>query len=129
MMELTPDNVTSLTQRCMANSGEPTKGIIHSFICDPAAIEQNKPEIGALLMQLPDSFMASKGGGMSFLSMCERRDGTLWSGMHLTMESLVVLGIAAGFVSFNFPRELDPALPGGMPYIAVNDKLIEEMSA
>jgi hypothetical protein len=46
------------------------------------------------------------------------RRGYQW-GEHASMESLICLGIAAGFVRYCLPRDLWTSLPGGLPYFVV----------
>jgi hypothetical protein len=50
---------------------------------------------------------------------CEDREGNLWTGEHLTMEKLLVMGMALGMVKLLVPRNLWSTLPGGMPYYLV----------
>lgn len=51
--------------------------------------------------------------------MCIDKDGELWTELHATCKELI-LGMAIGQVSYCAPRELWQAMPGGMPYIQVN---------
>ncbi len=87
-------------------------------------IDAHREDIRSMLAELPSDFHAEEGGGASFLFMCDDKDGNQWTGLHQTMEQLVLLGIATGFVSFALPREMwhemRNVLPGGMPYICVN---------
>lgn len=101
-----------------ASNGKEIKGVINGYLLNPDRVKEKKPQIDAMLVQLPDEFMKSKGGGWSFLQACETRDGELW-GQHVDIEALVVLGIAAGSVEYLAPREMWGSLPGGMPYFAV----------
>lgn len=97
------------------------EGVVRKFALHPGRVEESRQKIVEMLEQLPDSFMVSKGGGMSFLNMCVDRDGNQW-GAHRSMEALIVLGIAVKRVAYCAPREMWQALPGGVPYIVVNDK-------
>lgn len=83
-------------------------------------IQEAKPQIREILSQLPDEFWASKGGGMSFLNACMNRNGEHWA-EHPTIDSLICLGLAAGLVEFQLPREIWGALPGGVPYFSFKD--------
>lgn len=89
-------------------------GIINNYGFHPGRLEQHKPEIRDLLAELPAEFTQ----GMSFLSACMDRHGEQW-GEHRNMEQLFVLGMAVELVEECAPREMWPALPGGMPYYLV----------
>jgi len=124
-MELTSENVQSIFEDCLFRGGEDmsnailVKGIISDFGFHPGRIDNNKIAIKFMLDQLSDDFKASGGGGMTFLNMCNDRDGGQWTGFHSVMERLVVLGIAINKVRFALPRDLWAVLPGGMPYIVI----------
>ena len=96
------------------------KGVIMDFGFHPARLPTYKIEILDMLKQLPDSFMRSKGGGMSFLNACNTKDGVQW-GEHRNMEQLFALGEALKLVSYPMPKSMWNILPGGMPYIIIND--------
>ncbi len=83
-------------------------------------IDAHREDIRSMLAELPSDFHAEDGGGMSFLNMCDDKDGNQWTGLHQNMEQLVLLGLATGFVSFALPRDMWGILSGGMPYICVN---------
>jgi hypothetical protein len=106
--------------------GEPTEGYIPvegvtaSFGLHPQRLEKHRKEIIQLLSGLPDSFMKSKGGGMSFLQAAEDRHGNLW-GQHRDMQALFVLGMGIGRVKTPLGRAMWGLLPGGMPYYTVDD--------
>ena len=95
------------------------EGIMQKFGFNPERLEVHKAEIRELLAELPDEFMADKGGGMSFMQACVDRNGDQW-GEQPTMDELFVLGQAAGMVKLLMPREMWGALPGGMPYFVVD---------
>jgi hypothetical protein len=86
----------------------------------PERIVASKENILAMLKELPDEFLASKGGGWTFLNMCNDRHGNQWSDLHKTMEQLVLLGIGAGVAKWQM-MEMKEAMPGGMPYVLVLD--------
>ena len=139
-LELTPEAVQEIIKDCLPQDGELTqaqaadltagkpvdgyvaaRGAVMGFAFIKAAIDKNRKKIADLLAQLPDPFFAGKGGGWSFLNACETRDGFQW-GEHRSIDELVCLGIAAGFVIFPLPREMWAMLPGGVPYICVDLK-------
>jgi len=116
-MELTAQNVEALFATCMRDSGSVTEGVMGSVFLD---VTDHEEEIGSMLSGLPNEFQQSGGGGWTFLNACMDKNGEQWTGMHQTMDKLFMLGIAAGKARFLLPRDLWPALPGGMPYVSVN---------
>ena len=128
-MELTAKNVHDVFERCLfkeeeLKDGKPegeyisVHGIMRNFGFHPERVKAEKKNIEDMLSNLPEPF--SKDGGWSFLKLCEDKNGNHW-GEHLTMELLMVLGIAIGKVEYSFPRELWRALPGGVPYITIKN--------
>lgn len=112
---------------CLFKDGESheefvkAEGITKAVGFHPGRLEEKKPEIAALLKELPGVFMQTgQGKGMSFLEMCVNKDGHQW-GEHVNMEELVLLGLAAGYVELLLPRNMWSVIPGGMPYYAVRD--------
>jgi len=131
---LTADAVEALFDDCLVPSdalGDPNHikvtGVIREAILHPEPVEKRRDEIAALLAQLPDQFHEHCGGGWSFMNACMDRRGNLWTGLHLTMEKLFMLGIACGLARELMPDMRD-ALPGGMPYYVV-DKQAREATA
>lgn len=95
------------------------KGIINIAWFHPERLESHRDEIVSLLNELPEPFHEGGGGGWSFLQACEDKHGHQWTGLHLRMEQLFLLGMAIGRVRSILPRDLWRSLPGGMPYYAV----------
>jgi hypothetical protein len=91
-------------------------GVTGPYGFHPKRLQAHLEDVGLMLDELPTEFSA--GGGWSFLNMCMTRDGRQW-GEHVDVEGLMVLGIGLGLVEMQLPRELWPALPGGMPYLRV----------
>ena len=134
-MELTVENVRETTLSCLwGETDRPiadiddapdgavvVQGIVRSYVFRRDRIEEQDGRIGAMLAQLPDSFMETKGGGWSFLNACIRQDNQQWADLHTDMEALFALGIAANKARWCFPREMWSALYGGMPYVIVLD--------
>jgi hypothetical protein len=128
-MELTAENVGLIFQDCLFAKEEietvkeedilKVEGVLHNFGLNPSRVEMNREQIKSLLEQLPANFMKGTGDGWSFLNACMTKDGIKW-GEHISIEQLLVLGIAAGFVSYCFPRDLWTAFPGGMPYFSID---------
>lgn len=96
------------------------EGIVHKFGLHKERLESHREDVAAMLDQLPDSFHAKSGGGMSFLNACVDKNDHQW-GEHRNMEALFVLGIGLGLAKWCLPRSMWSALPGGMPYVAINE--------
>jgi hypothetical protein len=115
-----------------AANGEPkniveAEGLFGKLGLNSDRVGKHKEEIKKILSELPDEFMEDKGGGMSFLNMCNDKEGNQW-GEHKNMDQLYILGNACGFAKFNMPREFWTAFPGGLPYIIINLKEEEVIS-
>ncbi|MBM6866664.1 hypothetical protein H6A66_16095 [Bacteroides caecigallinarum] len=82
-------------------------------------LESHREEIKEMVLQLPESFHKGKGGGHSFLNMCENKDGDLWTGFQTEQEKLALLGMATHVLMPLLPIEESHILPGGMPYFRV----------
>lgn len=125
-MILNSENVRNLIMYCLFREGESTdnaiivNGIMKNMGFHPERIKEQEDAIMELLLELPEAFMESKGGGWSFLNACMNKDGGQW-GEHSSMEDLFLLGMAIEKVSYLMPKELWSALPGGMPYLIVHD--------
>lgn len=125
MTRLDHERVTELFLKCLFQEGEDSsnrvraEGITLKVGFHPVRLEGHKREISELLDELPDEFKSSGGEGMSFLQACNDRHGNQWTGLHHVMEQLFLLGIAIGKVKCLTPREVWKALPGGMPFYAV----------
>lgn len=130
---LTAENVSAIVRDCLYRDEEvpqdgtiPTgavivEGVMSRLGFHPERLARHKAEIRELLLQLPEPFRQSKGGGWSFLNACYRQDGVQW-GEHADIDALVTLGLATGQVSFPLVRPLWEVLPGGMPYFTVLDQ-------
>lgn len=124
-MKLSSENVHDTFMDCLFKDGEATEnhvigeGVQLKVGLHPERVQNKMQLIIDMLAQLPDSFKASGGGGMSFLNMCQDSDGNQWTDLHNVVDELVCLGSACGMLRFLLPREAWPALPGGMPYIVL----------
>ena len=123
MIKLSAENVEAIFDRSATTRGNPIEGILTSVPMDVKPEDFDK--INELLNQLPKEFHAQTGGGWSFLNACTNRDGEQWTGLHSTMEKLVILGIAIGRVEYVIPRDMWSLLPGSVPYFVV--KTIEKL--
>jgi hypothetical protein len=124
-MKLTAENVHTTFMECLFSEGESTENYVLGEGCitkvgfHPERLKGNETNISEMLNQLPDEFKKAGGGGMSFLNMCNDKDGNQWSDLHQTMDELVTMGIASEKASFLMRREMWSVLPGGMPYVVV----------
>jgi hypothetical protein len=127
-MVLDSDRVSAVFMDCLFRAGEDAskyvlaEGITINVGFHSERLESHRAEIEAMLAELPDEFQKSHGGGWSFLNACNDRYGNQWTGSHQRMEQLFQLGIGIGKVKCQLPREMWPALPGGMPFYIVMDK-------
>ena len=123
---LTAKKVETLFKFCMFDKDEDKTtyvaavGIVTTVGFHPERITASKENILAMLKELLDEFLASKGGGWTFLNMCDDRHGNQWSDLHKTMEELVLLGIGAGVAKWQM-FDMKEAMSGGMPYVLVLD--------
>jgi len=118
-MTISSQRVEELFKECLSENGRVIQGVIADFSMD---VTGHEDEIGEMLEHLPDNFMASKGGGWSFLNACMDREDNQWTGLHYVMEQLFVLGIAAERAKWVLPRDMWEVLPGGMPYVVILEK-------
>lgn len=125
--KLTSENVHRIFQDSLFRDGEDTTGAI---IVDgitvkvgfhPDRLQAHADEIRAMLMELPEGFRRSGGGGWSFLNACDDRHGRQWTGLHIVMSELFLLGEGVGLVKCMLPRELWSVLAGGVPYYEILD--------
>lgn len=112
------------------------KAVVSAFAFHPKRLEAAKPEIAALLRELPAAFhelgsdmvrlhagpVDAPSGGWSFLNACMTKDDEQW-GEHRNIDELLALGLAAGYVSWCMPRDMWDALPGGMPYFVISKEV------
>lgn len=120
-MKLTSENVNLVLKDCLGREEDPAvEGVNLKLHLKQDKVEQHKKDIEDMLSCLPDNFLKSKGGGWTFLNMCNDKNGEQWTSLHHTVDVLVCLGIASGLVSFLLPREMWGIFPGGMPYVTVN---------
>lgn len=92
------------------------KGILHNFYFHPQRLESHREDVAKILVEMPSAFHRTSGGGWSFLQLCMDKNDNQW-GEHSNMEQLVCLAIGLGMGKYCMPRDLWPALPGGMPYV------------
>jgi len=129
-MKLSAENVMAVFKDCLFKEGENTDNakivncIQNNFGFNPDRLEKHTRDIMDMCNELPDNFMESKGGGWSFLNMCNDNAGNQWADLRVTMEVLVALGMAVNYIDFTISdRTIWEDLPGGVPYIVVKDKI------
>lgn len=115
----TDEECAELEEGQVPDNALKVEGIVNNFAFHPERVEQRKEEIRDLLNEMPDEFHVDKGGGMSFLKMCNDKHGEHWA-EHRTMGELIALGAAADMAKYCLPRELWSSLPGGVPYVVFN---------
>lgn len=118
---LDPDQVTDTFTDCQGRDVE-VDAIVGMVRFDRTKLEAKRELITAMLLELPEQFRESAGGGWSFLQACDDRHGNQWTGFHRTMAMLFAMGQGLGLVKSLMPRELWPALPGGVPYYVILDR-------
>lgn len=128
-MSIDQERVNAIFLDCLFKDGEDSAnhvvghGVVRDVGFHPERIKSHAAEIVAMLAELPDEFQTSFGGGSSFLNACIDRHGEQWTGLHQRIEQLFQLGQGIGKVRLCLPRALWSALPGGMPYFVVDDKV------
>ncbi len=76
-------------------------------------VESHKTEIEAFLAELPTEIK----DGISFLVMCQDKEGQLWTGSHRSVEELLLLGLAIKRLQYCLPKEMWYMLPEKLPYV------------
>lgn len=131
-MKLTSENVQSVVLDCLYSDEEVAKighevlkekaavaeGITRIFGFDPERLKKHEKDIEEMLLQLPETFLKTKGGGWSFLNACIDKDGNQW-GEHRSVEELMCLGLATKKVTIPMPKDMWGMFPGGVPYFTV----------
>lgn len=122
------DRIVELVESCLFTADEVRRheqddaivitGVTFQFVFHPDRVRGVREELEELVRVIvKDEFFEEGGGGWSISQLCEARDGTLWTGMHGTVEGFVCLSIAAGLAHYCAPRSAWAKLPGGLPYV------------
>lgn len=121
-MKLEAETVSRIFNACLSTDEDAihVEGVVHGARFDKDRLEAHRKNVQELLEELPDEFRVGGGGGWSFLNACGDRHGNQWTGLHLVMEQLFMLGIGLNLAQFLLPRHMWEVFPRGMPYIAVN---------
>lgn len=136
---LNPKKVEEIFIACIFKEGEKTstgtlvgtgvlvEGYTRDALLDYHSLEYHKKEIIAMLAELPNEFQKSKGGGCSFLQSGIDKNGNQWTGLHMIMEHLLLLGLAIGKIQFVLPKEKWRFFAGGIPsYMVIDDEIQNE---
>lgn len=131
--KLTAEAVSETLKRCLFREDEPennepgsddypvkVEAITGTFGFHRDRLEAHREQVLSWLNELPLEFLTGStggGGGWTFLNLCNRRDGTQWTGLHSTMQELCALAIGLGLAHWLMPRDMWDVLPGGMPYV------------
>ncbi|MDH0373738.1 hypothetical protein N5J23_18125 [Comamonas aquatica] len=124
---LTATRVHEIFSDCMPREGEDESRLVrinvfkNYAICNVDRLNAHKDEIALMLQELPISFQANGGGGMSLGHAAMDKHGNQWAREHLDLETLFALGLGVSKVGLMFPPEKWKLLPGGMPYYVVNN--------
>jgi len=131
---LDPDQVRDTFQDCLYHTKEEAEaglelgkavtveGIVWNVVFSKAKLDEHADLIMRMLMELPEAFRQTGGGGWSFLNACDDRHGNQWTSFHETMGMLFMLGTGIGKVVMPLPRDMWTVLPGGMPYYVILDR-------
>lgn len=93
-----------------------TDGVMErQFGLHPDRLQSIKLEIEEMISNLPTEIDSIEG--LSFLNVCQDKQGNLWTGMHRTCDRLIMLGIALDLLEYTSARPLWVINPGGMPMI------------
>lgn len=94
------------------------EGIKMKVAFDPKKVEENKEEINLLLDNIHGKFKE----GWTFLNLCLDKNGNFWTGNHITMEKLLLLGLAIGRIKYCCSKDMWDILPSKMPYIFIMER-------
>lgn len=93
----------------------------------PQRLEASRDKVIEVIREMPLPFRpTSKGGGDGwwFLNLCMTKDEVQWA-EHPTMNELIALAFALKLGKFCLPREYWGMLPGGMPYLVLDDEEVK----
>lgn len=131
--KLTAEEVNEVYRRCLLTDtevnelsepmtpfvlGEGVKGI---QVFSASRLAENRAKITEMIAELP-----SIDEGVSFMNLCEDKQGRQWTDLQRTVDELLQLGTATGEVFYLLPRDVWDMLPGGMPIIMRNEKASEK---
>ncbi len=101
----------------IASDSVETSGLARVTIFNFYRLERHREQIAWFLAQLPDEFR--QPGGQSFSEAHRDRRGHSWTGLHLSIEQLLLLGLATQQAEYTLPQDRWMELPDGMPSFIV----------
>lgn len=120
-MSLTVENVLNVLDYCRSEvkseNDMKVEGVVLTEYLNTECLKEKAENINQMLSELPETLKE----GLSFLQLCNTKEGRQWTSLHINMDALVILGIAIGKFKFMFPRNVWSTLPGGMPYITITE--------
>ena len=127
-MELTASKVNDIFADCVFKTRPElgtkyihVKGIVSEMGFVPKKINDYSLTIKMMLNELDDNFKEDIGGGRPVTQMSVNRSNEKWAD-NQTMEQLLMLGLASGWLKFLFPKKLRNT--NGVPYVAfVKDRI------
>lgn len=90
----------------------------------PERLELSRQVVIDVIREMPMNFRPKKKGGSdgwSFLNLCMTKDGDHWAEQP-TINEFIALAFALKLGKFLLPREFWMMLPGGMPYLVLDDE-------
>lgn len=117
-LKLTEQMVEKIFKKCLFKKkeivdGKPiidpkiAEGVRATFGFHPERLSLNYNIISSLIDQLPKI-----DDGPNFTDLCYTKEGKLWTGAHLVVEQLVVLGVASGILFYPVPKKIWAQFPG-----------------
>ncbi|MFF2532348.1 hypothetical protein ACFVS2_25900 [Brevibacillus sp. NPDC058079] len=139
-MLINPNRVNEILVDCLYKKeeivdGKPiipyvgVQGVQGAIGFHPERLQSHKQEISDMIENLPKEIDSVEG--LSFLNVCQDKEGNLWTGMHKTCDELIMLAIGLELLEFTMSKELWMMCPGGMPMIRVkhpSDPTYKDMS-
>lgn len=123
MMELclhTDEEVAAAEKDGIPEGTVMVEGVITGYGFHPERLESCRETLVEIIDMLPEGFNHDRGGGWSFLNLCETKDGELWTGFHKTCGEFFCLCKGLRLADYVMPREWWGKLPGSVPYIVFN---------
>jgi len=108
-MKLTRRNLVEVLKNTMFQDGEDVRtailgnGVGMTIGFHPERLKHYTGEITELLNDLPQG--VKDENGLSLVDTCFNKDGDIWNNDPETMDMLICLGMAAGKLKFDIPKE------------------------
>lgn len=124
--------INEIYEKCQKNASSRSdeaveSGFAGTVYLNQDDLEHHKHEIACILMnQDPKFFKHGEAGGCTFLNLPFNAQGVQWC-EQFTAAQLCILGIGLGLVEYLMPPEMWDALPGGVPYLAIENQKCREI--